>query len=1207
MITVYLTALGIVFVIISILLINIAQKRSIIVQQTATLQEAHEQTTSANKTVEYERMNYKLVIESMNIALWEMEYSPSAEEGSIGEVSAWIWSQEFRNMLGYKDESEFPNTFDSFREHIHPDELERTKAAFEAHVMDRSGKTPYKIEYRLRHKNGEYLYFDGFGTTLRDSKGYPIRVSGAIRNITDIKGASEALKKREEMLDALNKTAIMFLAQNKETFDEMMASGVGRLADLFNIDRFSLFCNFTTPDGLHASQIYRWDREVGGTTPPNKMYADVTYSSFAPTWKGILEKDDVVNGPARLMAEREAATLKAAGVISAFVVPVFTDGAFWGFALFEDRHNERYFDDNCVEIMRSTAFLCANTVIRNEMERDREKLTKDIYNRDHLLDAVNLAASILLTIKDAKDFQSSLLKGMEIIGRSVEADCVEIWKNEMIDGELYAVINNYWFNNRSPHPEPAAAFKSFSYKSTPDWEKRLSSGECIKGSLENLSLEDREFINSFGIKSLLVIPIFMEDHLWGMCCIDDYSTFRDFTDDEVGILRSCALFFVNALLRNGMDLEIRETSAELMLRKNTLQTIIDSIPDIIFCKYLDFRYSMLNSVCLEFLGSDMENIIGKSDFELGFPDNVANKMIWADTRILDGEQKVVYDDWVPPISGDERYLETTKAPLVQDGAIVGIVGISRDITEKMQMEKTLSAALEQANAASKAKSNFLSTMSHEMRTPMNAIIGMTSIGKKANNIEGKDYALTKIGNASSHLLGVINDVLDMAKIEAAKLELVPVEFNFERLLQRVIAVINLRIDEKRQKLSVNIDSKIPEFLVADDQRLAQVMTNLLSNAVKFTPEGGEIRLEASLLCESDDDCELRIDVVDNGIGIDPKQHEKLFAMFEQAESGISREYGGTGLGLGISKNIIELMGGKIWIESEIGKGARFIFTIKTKRGEKNYRSLLSPGVNWDNIRILAVDDVKEVLYQFEDIFDNLDIKCDVASNGIEACQLIEERGEYDIYFVDWRMPDMDGIELTKKIKTRASDRQSVVIMITAMDWEQIRESAADAGVAKHLLKPLSPSMVIDCVNDCLGVPSIHLNTGKIEGIFAGKKMLLAEDVEINREILITLLEDTGISIDSAENGREAIEAIEAAPDKYDIIFMDVQMPKMDGLEATRRIRALPSLRKLPIIAMTANVFKDDIEECLKAGMDDHLGKPLDVDKVLEILRKYLEI
>jgi signal transduction histidine kinase/DNA-binding response OmpR family regulator/ABC-type amino acid transport substrate-binding protein len=556
-------------------------------------------------------------------------------------------------------------------------------------------------------------------------------------------------------------------------------------------------------------------------------------------------------------------------------------------------------------------------------------------------------------------------------------------------------------------------------------------------------------------------------------------------------------------------------------------------------------------------------------------------------------------------SGDPLPVEVTLVRVRYRGEYA-IASYMRDLTEQKAMAQFAKQQAE-AEAASRAKSSFLATMSHEMRTPMNAIIGMTAIGKNAEDTERKDYALHKIEDAATHLLGVINDVLDISKIEANKLELSPVEFSIERMLQRIVSIINFRMDEKHQKFTLNVGKNLPRFVVGDDHRLSQVIMNLLSNAVKFSPENGEICLDVLFTGEKDGICEIHIAVSDNGIGISPEQQTKLFGVFEQADSGISREFGGTGLGLSISKHIIELMGGRIWIESELGKGSRFIFAVKVERGKKSISSMLAPGIKWENMRVLVIDDDKETCDYFQDLFNQIGLSCNIAGNGFEAGRIIKEQGSFDIYFVDWHMPGMDGIELTRKIKAYDKDHPSAVVMISSVDWSVIRDMALDAGVSKHLMKPLFSSAIIDCINECLGLDGGEGLETDAYGRFAGKKLLVAEDVEINREILISLLEDTGLSIDCAENGIEAVEMVSAAPDKYDVILMDVQMPKMDGLEATRLIRALTTrrLNPLPIIAMTAHVFKSDIEECLKVGMNDHIGKPIDIDVVLKKLHKYL--
>ena len=522
---------------------------------------------------------------------------------------------------------------------------------------------------------------------------------------------------------------------------------------------------------------------------------------------------------------------------------------------------------------------------------------------------------------------------------------------------------------------------------------------------------------------------------------------------------------------------------------------------------------------------------------------------------------------------------------------------------------SIDRAKSKADKESQRKSAFLANMSHEIRTPMNAIIGMTTIGKSAHDIEKKDHCFSKIQDASNHLLGVINDILDMSKIEANKFELSPEEFNFEKMLQRVVNVVNFRVDEKHQNFSVYIDPNIPKTVIGDDQRVAQVVTNLLGNAIKFTPEQGSIRLDARFIEENDGVCTIQISVSDTGIGITPEQQKRVFSSFEQAESSTTRRYGGTGLGLAISKNIVELMGGKIWVVSEPGTGSTFAFTVQLKRGVKEHKGLLSPDINLSNVRIMTVDDDKDILNYFIEISHEFKVQCDTAISGEEALRLIEKNGGYHIYFVDWKMPEMDGIQLASKLKAYRERTKSVVIMITAAEWTAVETEARQAGIDKFLSKPLFPSHIADIINEALGINQKQVQEAQlnIDGLFAGRCILLAEDVEINREIVKALLEPTSIEIDCAENGKEAVRMFSERPYRYDMIFMDVQMPEMDGYEATRRIRALnvPQAQIVRIIAMTANVFREDIERCLEAGMDNHVGKPLDFEDVIDKLRHYL--
>jgi len=459
---------------------------------------------------------------------------------------------------------------------------------------------------------------------------------------------------------------------------------------------------------------------------------------------------------------------------------------------------------------------------------------------------------------------------------------------------------------------------------------------------------------------------------------------------------------------------------------------------------------------------------------------VDKALLLVDTKEISGQWMRKTYNYSAKLAGLHRFWLIIAAVLLSSVLVLLFILFQRSRRAEKWLETIVEKRTIELVSASRAKSSFLSNMSHEMRTPLNAITGMTVIGRKAKDIERKDYALDRISDASTHLLGVINDVLDMSKIEANMLELSPVEFNFEKMLQKVVAVVNLRVNEKRQTLTVRLDNAIPRTVVADDQRLTQVAVNLLSNAVKFTPEEGLITLNASLVGEENGVCSIQVTVSDTGIGISEEQQKKLFCSFQQAESNTTRKYGGTGLGLAISKSIVEMMGGKIGVKSEPGKGSVFTFTVQAPKGS----------------------------------------------------------------------------------------------------YIEVKPDAVDAA---------------------------DKTEADISGIFAGHTVLLAEDVNFNREIVIAFLEPTRLSIDCAENGAEAVRMFSEAPGKYDLIFMDVQMPEMDGYEATRRIRAMniPKAKTVPIIAMTANVFKEDIEKCATAGMDSHLGKPLDFDALLNKLRCYL--
>jgi len=651
-----------------------------------------------------------------------------------------------------------------------------------------------------------------------------------------------------------------------------------------------------------------------------------------------------------------------------------------------------------------------------------------------------------------------------------------------------------------------------------------------------------------------------------------------------------------------MEETLKKTVEKAELEAATLNAIFDSIPDFIFCKDMNLKYTRCNKHMEDYFGVSEADLIGKDDAEgLGAPPEMVQACNASDMKILETGQLTISEEFVPGADGALVLCETIKVPIMQNGEIVGLTGVSRDVTERKAHE-------EAAQAASRAKGEFLSCMSHEMRTPMNAITGMTAIGKMSPDIEKKDDAFHKIESASKHLLGVINDILDMSKIEAGKLELSSVNFEFENMLKNVVNVISFRVEERRQQLYVSIDKHIPSVFRGDSQRLSQVITNLLSNAVKFTPEGGVIHLDSRLISSKDGAYRVQISVEDTGIGISEEQKKRLFQSFEQADADTTRKYGGTGLGLAIVKPIVELMGGEISVESELGKGSRFTFSVLLKRGTRDKTLMLDESVAWENISIFAVDYEPEIREFLKTFSESIGIVCTIARNGKEALESLKQKHDYNFYFISRNLPDMDGIELARRIKEKTAQKAIVTVMSSS---ELIAsEGEINYGDVDELLPtPLFPSDIVDIVNKHIGVKP-RIDTGIQEAPasdFSGLKALLAEDVDINREILIELLRPTGLEIECAENGAEAVRMFSEAPDEYDIIFMDVQMPVMDGYEATHKIRELdiPKSKTIPIIAMTANVFREDIEKCLASGMNGHVGKPLDIGALLVLLNNYI--
>jgi len=535
--------------------------------------------------------------------------------------------------------------------------------------------------------------------------------------------------------------------------------------------------------------------------------------------------------------------------------------------------------------------------------------------------------------------------------------------------------------------------------------------------------------------------------------------------------------------------------------------------------------------------------------------------------------------------------------------------------ELLDAKKALEVAYEAARHASTAKSDFLANMSHDIRTPMNAIIGMTAIaGTHLDDSERVADCLAKISVSSKHLLGLINEVLDMSKIESGKVDLAEEDFSLQELVDTTIALSKPQIEAKQHTLIVLAHRIEHEMVVGDGQRLQQVLLNLMSNAVKYTPNGGKIQLSIS---EKPARVPLfgcyEIVLEDNGIGMSQEFQEHLFEPFARADDAYVGHITGTGLGMAIAKNIVQMMNGAIQVESEPGKGTKFTVTIflrlKDTKEPISYEELV-------DLPVLVVDDSQASCEIACEMLDELGMDGEWVLSGKEAvARVCDRHASEDDFFaviVDWKMPEMDGVETTREIRKKVGNDVPIII-ISAYDWSDIEAEARAAGATAFINKPLFKSRVGHLFKELFSgktneMPDISLTQLSDEN-FEGRRALLVEDNELNMEIAQEILSMAGLEIDCAQNGKEAVDVIAAADDDYyDVIFMDVRMPIMNGYEATRNIRAMPReyAKRVPIIAMTANAFSDDIRESKAAGMNEHITKPLDFDRLTQVLKEWVK-
>ena len=586
-----------------------------------------------------------------------------------------------------------------------------------------------------------------------------------------------------------------------------------------------------------------------------------------------------------------------------------------------------------------------------------------------------------------------------------------------------------------------------------------------------------------------------------------------------------------------------------------------------------------------------------------------DRLIASNLMELNKKDKISWtQEYLNNDSGETRYLEIT-AYHTEFGSLKRIVIVISDRSEERKLQNALSSSLEIAKNANAAKSNFLANMSHDIRTPMNAIVGYSTLLIKDADDKNKIIEIgKKITYSSQHLLSLINDVLDMSKIESGRTSLNSDKVDVSEVINNISEIVQVQTKSKKQSFEIKTKGNIPPYIYADKLRLTQILLNLLSNAVKYTEKNGTISLVVEGYGNNGQTCHLRFIVSDNGQGMSREFIEKIFEPFSRETNSMTNKIQGTGLGMSITKSIIDLMGGTIDIQSELGKGSVFtvdlIFSVPLDENDDNFFA------DHEITRVLVGDDEIDVTENIQSILSDAGLECDAAIGGLEsvdkATRAYEDNNSYDVIILDWKMPDMDGVECVRRIRKEIG-KDVPIFVLSSYDVSEIEDEAKKAGVDLFLPKPFFLSNFQRVLDTYYQNKANTEEEGNNSDDFSGVKILVAEDNEINAEIITELLDSIGIKCVIAEDGLEALRVFtEESPDEFDMIFMDIQMPIMDGYESARRIRASNNTRakSIPIIAMTANAFEDDVKASMASGMNAHISKPIDFERLKSIIKSF---